>query len=775
MSLWSPRGGFRFSSRRFRNNSVELLESRCVLTPAVSAFSSLPGANHTIYLDFDGHITENTSWNNYFNNPLIVSPPYNIGSDPNVFDATELARIEESWKRVAEDFFPFQVNVTTVDPGIEALRKTGASDTQWGIRVVITADTEGSGAGGIAYIDSFNWSSDTPAWVYTTGDQSIAEAASHEAGHSLGLAHDGTASSSYYSGHGSGETDWAPIMGVGYYANITQWDRGEYYGSNNAGSGANYSKGPDDLTIITSYNGFGYRADDYGGSTFTASALSVNGSSVGGTGIIERSTDADFFTFTTGAGNITLNLAPFTPGPNLDIKADLYDSAGVLIASSNPSASLSSNFSLTLPAGQYYLSVDGTGVGNPASNPPSGYSEYASIGRYTITGNIVDAGQLPQLTINDVTVSESAGTATFTVTVAGTVADTVTVDFVTAADTAAIGSDFVATNGTLAFTPGGPTTQTIVVSIVDDATAESTEIFFVNLSNASKATISDSRGQGTIQDNDVAVTISIAVSSASKNEGTGTTATPFTFTVSRTGSTSATASVQYAVTGTGGSKSAARADDFSNNAFPHGTISFAAGESSKTLTILVKADSTKEFNEKFRVTLANPSGATLGTSTADGNIVNDDGGRTSGASTGLVWADGSLFRASEIRPVVFGNDTWEMFEGPHAHNHGEPRLVEDQHDFAIADAFAALPAAMTEFRQSFMERMQTRSRSIEQPAPSLRERSAFDRIEKPSKDQPETSVVARVEASCKSPSHAAAASTRVVDEIFAAMFAWLEA
>ena len=134
---------------------------------------------------------------------------------------------------MAEDFLPFAVNVTTVDPGVEALRKSGGGDTQWGIRVVITADTEGSGAGGIAYIDSFNWSSDTPAFVYNTHGKYVAEAASHEAGHALGLAHDGRDGSEYYYGHGGGATSWAPVMGVGYDVQVTQWDRGEYSGTTN--------------------------------------------------------------------------------------------------------------------------------------------------------------------------------------------------------------------------------------------------------------------------------------------------------------------------------------------------------------------------------------------------------------------------------------------------------------------------------------------------------------------------------------------------------------
>ncbi len=670
--IFSNRG---LQRRRAQPNAVELLEPRCLLThygsPVVPAYSSLPGANQTIYLDFNGHVTENTEWNSYFANPSIDSPPYDTNANPASFSSTELANIQEAWKRVSEDFIPFNVNVTTVDPGIEALRKSGSGDTQWGIRVVITADTEGSGAGGIAYIDSFNWSSDTPVWVYNTSIVGVAEAASHEVGHSLGLSHDGTSTASYYTGHGidGSPTEWAPIMGVGYYANITQWDRGEYFGSNNAGSGANYGKGPDDLAIITSYNGFGYRTDDHGSTIFTASALSASGSSVSGAGSIERSTDADFFTFTTGAGIVTLNLAPFTPGPNIDIKADLYNDAGTLIASSNPSTLLSASFSQTLAAGQYYLSVDGIGVGNPTTNPPTGYSDYASIGRYTITGTVVDPGQLPQFTINNVTVNESSGTATFTVSVSGTVVAPVTVDFATANGSATSPSDFGATSGTLTFISGVATTQTVVVSIVDDATVESSENFFVNLSNGMGATIADSQGQATIQDNDVAPTISIVAASANKSEGTppSATSTPFTFTVSRTGSTSATASVNYTVSGIGGSKTAAKADDFFDGVFPGGTVTLGNGVASQTLTIQVKADSVKESNEKFRVTLSNPSGGTLGTSTADGTINNDDGVRLPAAQSGFE------LRPSELNPIIADANPGEYSAESalqHDHAHG---------------------------------------------------------------------------------------------------------
>ena len=96
-----------------------------------------------------------------------------------------------------------------------------------------------------------------PALVFTkgvgTGAKNIAEAASHEAGHNVGLSHDGTASVGYYAGHGA----WAPIMGVGYSKAISQWSKGEYSGANNK---------EDDFAVI-GQNGLALRADDHGNGT----------------------------------------------------------------------------------------------------------------------------------------------------------------------------------------------------------------------------------------------------------------------------------------------------------------------------------------------------------------------------------------------------------------------------------------------------------------------------------------------------------------------------
>jgi VCBS repeat-containing protein len=130
----------------------------------------------------------------------------------------------------------------------------------------------------------------------------------------------------------------------------------------------------------------------------------------------------------------------------------------------------------------------------------------ARTGTVSVTNTDDDAA--PTLSIDDVTVGESAGTATFTVTRSGATGGTTTVDYATASGTAASGTDFTAASGTLTFAPG-ETSKSITVSITDDSNLEGSEGFTLGLSNIADASsgaesVSDSSGAGTITDNDSA-------------------------------------------------------------------------------------------------------------------------------------------------------------------------------------------------------------------------------------------------------------------------------
>ncbi|MBL8817207.1 MAG: hypothetical protein JNL58_14365 [Planctomyces sp.] len=594
-----------------------------------------PGARHTIYLDFNGHTTAGTSWNSSFTGGApFVTPEYNTDGTAG-FSNTELANIQKIWQRVAEDFITFDVNVTTQEPAdINDLLKSSSSDTRWGVRVAIggsSYDWYGAGAGGVAYLTSFNWNSDTPTYAFTAqlGNGNVkytAEAVSHEVGHTLGLRHDGTSSTGYYGGHGSGETGWAPIMGVGYYQNLSQWSFGEYAGANNR---------ENDLGMITTQNGFGYRSDDYGNTVGTATpAFVVNPTTIDGAGLIEQSTDVDVFSFVTAAGNISLTVSPFETGPNLDIRATLLNSAGTVITASNPTDALGATINQNVPAGTYYLSVAAVGKGDPLT---TGYSSYGSIGQYSFLGSIIAPGVVPDLTISDATVIEG-GNLVFTLSLSEAVSNSVSVDFATANGTAVAGSDYTAQNGTITFNPG-ETSKTVTISTVADVLYEGNETLSLNLSNASGLNIADGSGAGTIVDDDPMPLPSIRITDANAIEGNlimfGADAgkpeqTLMTFRVSLSAASSSTVTVQFGTvngTATTGNR------DYTANS---GVVTFSPGQISKTIQVVILGDLVVEDDETFRVVLTNPSNATIDDGSGTGLIINDDRGipRSPGGGTG---------------------------------------------------------------------------------------------------------------------------------------------
>ncbi len=326
--------------------------------PAASAaddaflLHSRPDAASVVYLDFDGHTFSGTAWSS----GTIQARPFDLDGSPSAFSDTERNAIAEIWHRVAEDFAAFDIDVTTQEP---------ASFGPYTGRVLITSKTDANGvsmpygtAGGVAYIGVWGRgdyaSNYSPALVYydnlAKSSTYIAEASAHEFGHNLGLSHDGTASVTYYAGHGSGATSWAPIMGNSYYNNVTQWSNGEYADANNT---------QDDIAIIAGK--LLLVADDHGDALNDATPLAVDGSGhilvsnpetdphdtyPENKGIIEVSGDQDVFYFSAAAGQVDLSVVPAWDafyrdskrGANLDIRASLLDAGGATLATSDPAS-----------------------------------------------------------------------------------------------------------------------------------------------------------------------------------------------------------------------------------------------------------------------------------------------------------------------------------------------------------------------------------------------------------------------------------------------------
>jgi hypothetical protein len=354
--------------------------SQALLHAQVPELNSYPSSNTVIYLDFDGQIVSGTMWN--VNGPIIANP-----------SGLSNTQITEIFNRVAEDYRPFNINITT------SQAKYDAATYNRRMRVVITTSYEwySPNAGGVAYINSWSWGDGTPCFVFSSllnfNTKNVAEAASHEAGHTLGLRHQSTydvncvKTSDYNWGHGTGEIGWAPIMGAGYNQNLTLWHSGP-----NALGCSNIQS---DLSIITkTANGITNRVDDNGDTYAAATSASFDANNQFFiSGVIEKTDDKDMFKFILPTfSRFQLNAVPYNvgsgnAGSDVDLQVDIFDGAYQNIGTYNPGTLLSSIIDSFMNAGTYYMKVEGKGnIYAP---------EYGSLGSYSLQGTYADASVLP--------------------------------------------------------------------------------------------------------------------------------------------------------------------------------------------------------------------------------------------------------------------------------------------------------------------------------------------------------------------------------------------
>ncbi len=240
----------------------------------------------------------------------------------------------------------------------------------------------------------------------------------------------------------------------------------------------------------------------------------------------------------------------------------------------------------------------------------------------TIVNDDIDAQPAapPAISIADLSTREGNGEHNhfmFAVTLDKASSVPVTVQYRTVDGGAAGGVDYAPATGTVTFAPG-TTSQMIHVDILGDSVAEADETFTVLLSSPVGATIADGSGTGTITNDDGAAPVlpGLSVSDATRAEGNSGTGM-LDFTVSLSKAATGPVTVRY---GTANGTASAGSDYTAKS----GTLTFAAGETSKTVSVAVSGDAAVEANETLTLNLSRASGARIADRSGTGTITNDD-------------------------------------------------------------------------------------------------------------------------------------------------------
>ena len=367
------------------------------LIPSVSTLRNLqsrPGSANVLYIDYWGGSLTDSFWNaNYTSNAPINYTPYSNDPNTSSFSSSERYSMWLAWREAVEDFAPFDLNITTSRAVYDAAAITNRSQ----MIVTTTQDWYSNNAGGVALVNIFDDNREyyKAAWTWNDTDSSMGMTISHEAGHQLGLAHDGIGSQGYYRGHGV----WGPIMGAPFGKPYVQWSKGEYPDAN---------QNEDDIVKITGK--LGLIADDAENSYANATRINLPVSNRKG---VVGFQDRDAYKFTlTSAGSTQIKVISLLGKENesraanlaMDVTLAKVDTNGTVI--SNISAIRSSDnsplspltnvfeYNNNLAAGTYVLRIKPS---SPDTNLATGFNNYSNAGEYLLSVNTTTNGPVKTL------------------------------------------------------------------------------------------------------------------------------------------------------------------------------------------------------------------------------------------------------------------------------------------------------------------------------------------------------------------------------------------
>ena len=319
--------------------------------------------------------------------------------------------------------------------------------------------------------------------------------------------------------------------------------------------------------------------------------------------------------YATGSGPDSVVLGDFNRDAKLDIATANYSGDNVSILRGVGDGTFPTIETFAVGAGTNAVSAgDFNGDGWLDAATANGNGNTASV---LINDQSWSSPPPPTVSVSDASVTEGNtgdASATFTLTLSAASTVDVTVHYDTADISAASGSDYTAVSGDVII-PAGQTSATFVVAVTGDRLAEPTEAFAVNLSGATNATVVDGQGIGAILDDEPR----ISISDVTKYEGKHRKTTYFSFTVTLS------AAYDQAVTMSFSTADGTATSGSGDYVAKTGTLTFNPGETTKTITIEVKGDRTKEANETFYLDLFDNSSNSLFTKNRGiGTILNDD-------------------------------------------------------------------------------------------------------------------------------------------------------
>ncbi|HWT03120.1 MAG TPA: Calx-beta domain-containing protein, partial [Pyrinomonadaceae bacterium] len=248
------------------------------------------------------------------------------------------------------------------------------------------------------------------------------------------------------------------------------------------------------------------------------------------------------------------------------------------------------------------------------STPTNAVLGFKSTGACTITDNDLP----PKISINSVTVTEgNAGSvnAAFTVSLSAASGLNVSAYYETANGTATAPADYTPGSGWLSFSPGQTSKTVNVVVQSDKADEPDAETFKVLLSTPHNTTIGTGQGVGTITDDDPKPSFSVSDTAVTENDGGTTTAA---FNVSLSAASAQNVTVKFATS----NGTATAPADYTAKALT--TLTFAPGETSKSVVVYVRGDTLDEANETFNLTLSSATNATIADAVGVGTITDND-------------------------------------------------------------------------------------------------------------------------------------------------------